>query len=97
MKSKNKLEKILSGLPNYDITQQDVKAMAISFILDQEDLSDDDVEKSRGTRSRLKLETLRLLHDIVKSESGGDLESSILAVISNKSPVNKHAVEDEED
>lgn len=81
---KNKLEALLSGLPSADLSSADIKALTINFILDQEDIGEDDVEKSRATRSRLKLEALRLLHDINKSENGGDLDSAILAVISKK-------------
>jgi len=76
--SKNKLEKLLKQLPDLDVDAQDLKAMAIQFIMDQED---DEVEEKRGTRSRLKLEALRLLHDIVKAEGGTDLDGAILAVI----------------
>lgn len=81
---KNKLEALLSSLPSADLSSSDIKALAISFILDQEDIGEDDAEKSRATRSRLKLEALRLLHDINKSENGTDLDSAILAVIAKK-------------
>jgi len=78
--SKNKLENILNQLPssNHDLDAEDLKEMITAFILDQ---PDDEVEKSRGTRSRLKLDALRLLHDILKSENSDGLESAILSVI----------------
>jgi|DEB0MinimDraft_6_1074348.scaffolds.fasta_scaffold83366_2 hypothetical protein len=78
--SKNKLEKILNQMPsaNKDLDAEDLKEMITAFILDQ---PDDEVEKSRGTRSRLKLDALRLLHDILKSENSDGLESAILSVI----------------
>jgi hypothetical protein len=79
---KNKLEQLINQLPpSAEITSGDIKALTISFILDQED---DDVEKQKGTRSRLKLEALRLLHDINKSENAPDIDSAILAVIAGK-------------
>jgi hypothetical protein len=79
---KNKLEELISKLPpSSEITSGDIKALTISFILDQED---DEVEKQKGTRSRLKLEALRLLHDINKSENAPDIDSAILAVIAGK-------------
>ena len=79
---KNKLEELISKLPPAsEITSGDIKALTISFILDQED---DEVEKQKGTRSRLKLEALRLLHDINKSENAPDIDSAILAVIAGK-------------
>ena len=83
-KTKNKLETLLTSLPTTDLSSSDIKALAISFILDQEDIGSDDAEKQKATRSRLKLEALRLLHDINKSENGPDLDSAILAVISGK-------------
>ena len=78
--SKNKLENILNQLPsaNNDLDAEDLKEMITAFILDQ---PDDEVEKNRGTRSRLKLEALRLLHDVIKSENSDGLESAILSVI----------------
>ena len=78
--SKNKLENILNQIPssNKDLDAEDLKEMITAFILDQ---PDDEVEKNRGTRSRLKLEALRLLHDIIKSENSDGLESAILSVI----------------
>jgi len=63
---------------NKDLDAEDLKEMITAFILDQ---PDDEVEKSRGTRSRLKLDALRLLHDILKSENSDGLESAILSVI----------------
>jgi len=82
-KSKNRLEQLLQQLPDYsDMSHSDLKSMIAEFIIDQ---PEDEVEKKRGTRSRLKLEALRLLHDIIKSEEGGDINSAILGVIAGNS------------
>jgi hypothetical protein len=85
MKTKNKLETLIASIPSYgELSSGDIKALTINFILDQEDIGTDDAEKNKATRSRLKLEALRLLHDINKSENGGDIDSAILAVIAGK-------------
>ena len=86
-KSKNRLDKLLNALPDAaEMSHRDLKAMLSEFVLDQ---PDDDVEKTRGTRSRLKLEALRLLHDIIKSEEGGDINDAILGVIAGNSVKDK--------
>lgn len=64
-----------------EMGQADLKTLIAEFIMDQQE---DDVERHRGTRSRLKLEALRLLHDIVKSEQGGDINDAILGIIAGK-------------
>ena len=80
--SKSRLDKVLEAMPDHsDMGNSDLKTLIAEFIMDQQE---DDVERQRGTRSRLKLEALRLLADIVKNESGGDINDAILAVIAGK-------------
>ena len=80
--SKSRLDTVLEGMPDYsDLSNQDLKTLIAEFIMSQ---PDDDVEKSRGTRSRLKLDALKLLAEIVKSESGGDINDAILGIIAGK-------------
>ena len=79
---KSRLEKVLDAMPDYgDLTNQDLKTLIAEFIMSQ---PNDNAEKSRGTRSRLKLDALKLLADIVKSESGGDINDAILGIIAGK-------------
>jgi len=80
--SKSKLDKLLEQMPApSEINNEDLKTMLVEFLLDQQE---DDVEKKRATRSRLRLDALRLLADIVKNESGGDINDAILGVIAGK-------------
>lgn len=80
--SKSRLDKVLDAMPSHaEMGQADLKTLIAEFIMDQQE---DDVERHRGTRSRLKLEALRLLHDIVKSEQGGDINDAILGIIAGK-------------
>ena len=80
--SKSRLDKILDAMPNHsEMGNEDLKTLIAEFIMDQQE---DDVEKKRATRSRLRLDALRLLADIIKNESGGDINDAILGVIAGK-------------
>jgi hypothetical protein len=81
--SKSRLDKVLDQMPSHsDMGNEDLKTLIAEFIMDQQD---DDVEKKRGTRSRLKLDALKLLAEIIKNESGGDINDAILGIIAGKS------------
>jgi len=81
--SKSRLDKVLEQLPNHsEIGNDDLKSLITEFIMDQ---GDDDVEKKRATRSRLRLDALKLLAEIIKNESGGDINDAILGIIAGKS------------
>ncbi len=80
--SKSRLDKVLDQMPNHsDMTNEDLKTLIAEFIMDQ---GDDDVEKKRATRSRLRLDALKLLAEIIKNESGGDINDAILGIIAGK-------------
>ena len=81
--SKSRLDKVLDQMPSHsDMGNEDLKTLIAEFIMDQQD---DDVEKKRGTRSRLKLDALKLLAEIIKNESGGDINDAILGIIAGNS------------
>jgi len=80
-KDKNRLNKLLKSMPNYeDIGNEDLKTMIVELILDQ---TDDELESTRGTRSRIKLDALKVLADVVKSENGGDITNAVLSIITD--------------
>ena len=79
-KKHNNLADVIDALP--DDTQVgvgDVKQMALQFILDTPDDKTD-----RAYRSRLKLEALKILADLVKREGGTDISDAVLMVIQGK-------------
>ena len=69
-------------MPNHsEMGNDDLKTLIAEFIMDQQE---DDVEKKRATRSRLRLDALKLLAEIIKNESGGDINDAILGIIAGK-------------
>ena len=81
--SKSRLDKVLDQMPNHsEMGNEDLKTLIAEFIMDQQE---DDVEKKRATRSRLRLDALKLLAEIIKNESGGDINDAILGIIAGKS------------
>ena len=74
------LQEVINALPDDTaVGVGDVKQMALQFILDTpEDQTD------RAYRSRLKLEALKILADLVKREGAGDIQDAVLMVINGK-------------
>jgi len=60
-KQKDKLSKLISKLPDLDITEKDIKGMLLSLILD--------VDGDTPQHAKVKVDAIKLLSDIVKEEN----------------------------
>lgn len=78
-KKKKTLHQLIEALPTLDVSTKDIKSLALQLILDT---PDDDVDSQYATKGKLKLETLKLLADMIRNESVGDVEKELLEILS---------------
>lgn len=79
--TKKTLHMLIEALPNYDVQTKDIKQLALQLILDT---SDDDIDSAYATKGKLKLETLKLLAELIKNEAEGDAEKELLEILSGE-------------
>lgn len=75
---KKTLHSIISALPTEDVQSKDLKQLILQLILE---VPND--EGHFAVRSKVKLEALRLLADIIRNDSIGDYETDLLEILTN--------------
>ena len=72
------LSDLINALPTSDVGSLDLKALILQLILDT---PTDDPHKHFANRSKVKLEGLKILSDILRNDSVGDYEEELLSIL----------------
>jgi len=75
------LSSLISALPTDDVSNDDIKSLILQLLLDT---ADDDSTKHYANRSRVKLEAIKLLLDVNRSDDVGDYEKELLDILAKK-------------
>ena len=78
----NTLSNLIDALPSADVSSADLKTLILQLILDTEN---DDHSKPYANRSRVKLDALKLLSDILRNDSVSDYEAELLDLLGEDS------------
>lgn len=78
----NTLSNLIDALPSADVSSADLKTLILQLILDTEN---DDPSKPYANRSRVKLDALKLLSDILRNDSVSDYEAELLDLLGEDS------------
>ena len=78
----NTLSNLIDALPSADVSSADLKTLILQLILDTEN---DDLSKPYANRSRVKLDALKLLSDILRNDSVSDYEAELLDLLGEDS------------
>jgi len=77
----NTLTNLIDALPSADVSSSDLKTLILQLILDTEN---DDPSKPYANRSRVKLDALKLLSDILRNDSVRDYEAELIEILGDK-------------
>jgi len=77
-KTKKTLHSIISALPTNDVQSQDLKQLILQLIMETPN-----DEGHFAVRSKVKLDALRLLADIIRNDSMGDYETDLLDILTS--------------
>jgi|TARA_R100001530_G_C4307511_1_gene152106 hypothetical protein len=77
----NCLSDMIAALPTPDVKSDDLKSLILQLILDT---PNDDPHNHFANRSKVKLEALKLLADINRSDSVSDYEADLLDILNEK-------------
>jgi hypothetical protein len=78
----NTLSNLIDALPSADVSSADLKTLILQLILDTIlDTENDDPSKPYANRSRVKLDALKLLSDILRNDSVSDYEAELLDLL----------------
>lgn len=77
----NTLTNLIDALPSADVSSGDLKTLILQLILDTEN---DDPNKPYANRSRVKLDALKLLSDILRNDSVSDYEAELIEILGDK-------------
>jgi len=75
-----KLHKLINTLPCPDISNTEIKELALRLIME---VPDDAEDSGNASRSKVKLEALRLLFDINKTTGDQGLQSELLDILAS--------------
>jgi hypothetical protein len=81
MSKKLTLTDLIDALPSPDVKSGDLKGLILQLILDT---PDDNPNNHFANRSKVKLEALKLLADINRSDSVSDYEADLLDILNDK-------------